>query len=264
MSSAPPNPAVLSQLYLDAVLPCLSELAAEDPVARDLIAGVDASIVLRILNGPARSLQLRAGAIASQSGAAPRPSVVLLFVSHAHLNAFFSGRKWALPLLVWGGWRIGVLTRFSRLAQRLEAVLDGHDELIASSSGRRLYARLSLMAAGLGLPCLAGGDLVSQQAFRSLPYGLASFTIRSERGATVWFEREPAMSAAGWSEPPRRPEVCIVFSDAETAFAAMRDQIDTMAATGRGQIVVDGLVPLADGLNAIMQRLRVYLQPTKS
>jgi|SRR5580704_738208 hypothetical protein len=261
MSGAPPNPAVLCQLYLDAVLPCLSELAAEDAVARNLIAGLNVSIVLRVAGGPARSVHLRNGAVTCESGSSPNASVVLLFISQAHLNAFFSGRQWALPLLAWGGWRIRVLTGFSRLARRLEAVLDGDAAVIATPAGRRLHARLSLMAAGLGLPSLAGGDAVSQEAFRSLPYGMASFTIESEQGATVWFDREADTSRAGWSEPPRRPEVRIAFKDAEIAFAAMRDQIDTMAATGSGQIIVDGLIPLADGLNFIMQRLRVYLQP---
>ncbi|HWW22094.1 MAG TPA: hypothetical protein VNZ06_14940 [Steroidobacteraceae bacterium] len=264
MNRVPPNPAVLCQLYLDAVLPCLSELVAEDAFARDLTAGLNASIVFRVAGGPARSVHLRDGAVSSQPGSCSHPSIVLLFLSRAHLNAFFSGRKWALPLLAWGGWRIRVLKGFSTLAERLEAVLEGHEAVISTAAGRRLHARLSLMAAGLGLPSLAAGDVVSREAFRSLPYGMASFTISSEQGATVWFDRQLDTSRAGWSAPPRQAEVCIAFGDAETAFAAMRDQIDTMAATASGQIVVDGLIPLADGLNFIMQRLRVYLQPSKS
>jgi hypothetical protein len=47
----------------------------------------------------------------------------------------------------------------------------------------------------------------------------------------------------------------------DIAYAAMRDEIDSMAAVGNGQIKVDGLIPLADGLNFVMERLRVYLQP---
>ena len=261
MSAAPTNPAVLSRLYLEAVLPCLSELVAEDPTARDMIAKLTASIVFKILGRRALRIHLQHGRIACSSGGARLPSVVLLFLSDSHLNAFFSGNKWAVPVLIWGGWQVRLLSRFTRLAERLEAVLEGDEVILQSAPGRRLHARLSLMAAGLGLPALAWGDEAAREAFRSLPYGLASFTIRGEQHATVWFERQSTGCAAGWSEPPRRPEVCIAFSDCETAFAAMRDQMDTMAAAGRGQIIVDGLVPLADGLNFVMQRMRPYLQP---
>jgi hypothetical protein len=95
---------------------------------------------------------------------------------------------------------------------------------------------------------------------RSLPPGLASFRIEGEPRATVWFEHDSDDGAAGWCEPPRMPEVCIVFDGVETAFAALREEIDTFAAIGRGQIRVEGLVPLADGLNVVMQRLRIYLK----
>ena len=261
-AAAPPTPAVLSQLYLTAVLPCLTELAEHDSVARATIADADASVVFRILGGTAVTVQLRRGLIAFQLGAVPRASVVLLFLSDSHLNAFFSGERWALPILLWGGWHFRVLARFTRLAERLKAVLDGHESVIGSSEGRRLHARLSLMAAGLGLLPLSQGDEVTRTALRALPFGLASFAIRGEPSATAWFEYGADGCAAGWGEPPRRPEVCITFCDVGTAFAALRDQIDTMAAVGRGQIIVDGLVPLADELSFIMQRLRVYLPPT--
>jgi hypothetical protein len=264
MSAAPPNPSVLSDLYLEAVLPCLTELAEQDDEARALLGSVEASLVFRIFRGRALTVHLKRGAIRCESGAAPGASVVLLFLSGAHLNAFFSGNKWAVPILVWGGWRVRLLSRFTKLATRLEAVLDGHEAVIAHAEGRRLYTRLSLMAAGLGLTPLARGDGVTREALQALPFGLASFTILGQPHATAWFEHGQQRCTAGWSEPPRRPEVCIAFNDVETAYAAMRDQIDTVAAVGRGQIRVDGLVPLADGLNFIMQRLRIYLQPASA
>jgi hypothetical protein len=258
------NPAVLSRLYLSAVLPCLTDLAAEDPPAREILGDLDASIVLRIVGGPAATLRLRPGRVAWENGSGRAPSVILLFLSDRHLNAFFSGKTWALPLAVWGGWRIGLLIRFSRLTKRLEAVLNGDAAVLATEAGRRLHARLSLIAAGLGLRPLAEGDEVSRKTLSSLPAGLAAFTIEGEQGATIWFDHGSADYAAGWGEPPRRPDVRITFADMTVAYAAMRDEIDTLAAIGLGQITVEGLVPLADGLNVVMERLRVYLQPVVS
>jgi hypothetical protein len=261
MYDAPPNPAVLSRLYLNAVLPCLTDLTEQDAGARQIMGDSTGSICLRIVGGPAATVLFRSGRVGWQPGSVAVPSVVLLFFADSHLNAFFAGNKWAVPLPVWGGWRVGLLARFSRLGERLQAVLDGVPQVLATPEGRRLHARLSLRAAVLGLAPLAQGDSSVQRELRALPCGLAAFSIGGESQATVWYDHGSADCAAGGSDPPRPPEVRIVFQDIDTAFGALRDEIDTNAAVGNGRIQVDGLVPLADGLNAVMQRLRVYLQP---
>jgi hypothetical protein len=261
LTNARANPAVLSRLYLGAVLPCLTDLSAQDPAARAILGDLDASIVLRIIGGPAVTLRLRSGHVLWENGSAAAPSVILLFLNDRHLNAFFAGKTWALPLLAWGVWRMRLLARFSKLAGRLEAVLNGDAAVLATPDGRRMHARLSLIAAGLGLRALADGDEVARKTLRSLPFGLAAFSIEGDQGATIWFDHGSADNAAGWGEPPRRPEVRVTFADITTAYAVMRDEIDMPAAIGCGQIKVEGLVPLADGLGVVMERLRIYLLP---
>gem|GEM_PF-932893 len=259
-NAAPPDPAVLSRLYLSAVLPCLTDLAEQDGAVVDDLGQLRASIVFLILGGPAATIRLQSGHIAWENGCGRNPSVILLFLGDRHLNAFFSGKKWAAPLPVWGCWRVGLLARFSKLAQRLEAVLDGAPQVLNSAAGRRLHARLSLITAGLALHALAEGDATARTILCSLPPGLASFTIAGEPRCTVWFDHGSADNQVGWGDPPRRPDVCIVFADIATAYGALRQEIDTLAAVGSGQIRVEGLVPLADGLNVAMERLRVYLK----
>jgi hypothetical protein len=261
MSIVSPDPAVLSRLYLTAVLPCLTDLVNQSADARAILGGFRGSIVLAIIGGPAVTIHLSCGQIASENRWGKTPSVILLFFGNRHLNAFFSGKRWAVPFLAWGGWRMGLLACFSKLAGLLEATLNGAPPALATSVGRRMHVRLSLIAAGLGLHPLAEGDLQAQKTLRTLPPGLASFSIEGEDAATVWFDHGSTGSAAGWSVPPRRPDVRITFADIHVAYAAMRDEIDTLAAVGSGQIKVEGLVPLADGLNFVMERLRIYLQP---
>ena len=250
----------MSRLYLSAVLPCLTDLVAQDPTAHDILGEAQASIVLRIAGGPAATLHLENGRIVWKSGAGPA-SIVLLFLNSRHLNAFFSGKTWAVPVPIWGGWRIALLQRFARLAGRLEAALNGDEAMLATEVGRRLHARLSLIVAVLGLRSLAEGDEAARQALRSVPPGLAAFSIAGDPGATLWFDHGSADCAAGWGEAPRSPLVHIIFADMNVAFGAMRDEIDAVAAVGSGQIKIEGLVPLADGLNVAMERLRVYLRP---
>jgi hypothetical protein len=164
MTNQAPNPAVLSRLYLSAVLPCLTDLAEQDPAARAIIGDAHASIALRILGGPAATLKLKQGKIDWHNGSIGWPSVTLLFFSERHLNAFFAGNKLAVPLPVWGGWRIGLLARFSKLAAMLEATLNGEPSVLATPRGRRLHTRLTLIAAGLGLSSLAQGDAVAMHS----------------------------------------------------------------------------------------------------
>ena len=256
----PTDPKVLCRLYLNAVLPCLADLTHEDPAARAIGADVDASIVLCVLGGPAVTLHWRHGEIAWAAGFGPKPSVILAFLSDRHLNAFFDGKKWAAPLPLWGGWRVGLLKRFSALAARLEQVMDGAPEVIENADGRRLHARLTLITVGLGLQALAQGDQAVRRILGTLPPGLASFSIAGESKARVWFDHGSPGQQAGWGDPPRRPDVIVQFADIGVAYDVMREQIDTLAAVGAGRIRVDGLVPLADGLNFAMERLRVYLK----
>ncbi len=220
-----------------------------------------ASIALSILGGPKAVVSFDRGRIACSAASTTMPSVILLFYTQGHLNAFFAGAKWALPLPIWGGWHIDLLIRFTKLAARLEGVLNGHAEVLATPEGRRLYARLSLIAAGLGLAPLAAGDAEAMHTLRTLPAGLAAFSIDGEPNSTVWFDFGVHRSASGWSTPPRRPDVSIIFGNIGLAYAAMRDEADTMAAIGAGEMTIDGLIPLADGLNVVMERLRIYLQP---
>ena len=241
-------------------MPCLAALATYDKDAHEIIGSTAAAIVFRIRGGPAITIRLADGAAGYERGAAPDASVVLLFFSDRHLNAFFSGNAWAVPLPVWGGWRAALLSRFTRLTDRLKAVMDGQPLVLATSDGRALHARLSLIAAGLGLAPLAMGDGPARAALAHTPYGLASFTIGGAKDATVWFDHGANACDAGWGPPPRRPDVEISFDDSAVAYSALRGEIDTIAAIGTGQIKVAGLVPLADGLNLAMERVADYLQ----
>jgi hypothetical protein len=260
LSQAATNPAVQSRLYLHAVLPCLSALVTHDRVARLIAESISATVVFRIRGGPAASIRLANGIATYERGAALAPSVVLLFFSDRHLNAFFSGSSWAMPMPIWGGWRLALLARFTRLTDRLTAVMDGHPDVLATAEGRALHAQLSLIVAGLGLCPLAAGDGPARTALAHTPFGLACFTIEGAQNATVWFDHGPDTCDSGWGPAPRQPDVTISFVDYSVAYGALREEIDTIAAIGTGEIKVSGLIPLADGLNLAMERLSDYLQ----
>lgn len=257
----PIEPRALSELYMRAVLPCLSELALQDEVSGAMIAGWKSDFTFRLLQHLGITLDFRDGRITYHPFRVLYPDIDFAFLSERHLNEFFDGKIWPPPLLLRGAWRIGKLKTFSALADRLEKFLEGKGDLLDDPANRRLYTRLNLMLAGFGLKVLAEYDPFSQAILKSLPEGLAEFTIGGQAGATTWFDNRPGKYDAGWGTPPRQADVTVRFSDIEVACLALQDKSDTMADVGLRRITVDGLVPLADGLNVVMERLRDYLEP---
>ncbi len=65
---------------------------------------------------------------------------------------------------------------------------------------------------------------------------------------------------AGVGQPPREPDVTVHFTSPQVAAASVMDQLDAMAAVNSGRIHLSGLVPLADHLNHVMERVSRLLR----
>jgi hypothetical protein len=221
LRDAPANPAVLCRLYLHAVLPCLNALghvrpgarmpsrqyARNDRVPRKLGGLAVPPYGCRTAPSTCWSAMRRVDAV--------RDPAVLQRSSPEHI--FFGGTHGRCRCRSGAAGGSALLARFTRLTERLAAVLDGHPDVLATAEGRALHARLSLIAAGLGLSPLAMGDGPAREALARAPAGLASFTIEGAQNATVWFDHGSAdFGESGWGTPPRRPDVAISFIDAAT------------------------------------------------
>ena len=247
------TPRALSHLYLHAVLPSLAELVQHDAEARSFIASWDLRLSIGVMGDQGVVLQIRKGEITSFSESKSKSEIRFLFLNHKHLNAFFNGNKWVPPLVTRGLWRFNVLKSFALLTERLSSILND------SSSTSPLYTRLVFLIGGLGILPLVTFDPFSQAILKKIPQGLAQFSIGDETIAPLWFDHQYDQSVAGTGKPPRTPDVSVQFSDMTIANAALRNDIDTMAAIGAQRIIVQGLSPLAEGLGLIMERLNVYL-----
>ena len=92
------------------------------------------------------------------------------------------------------------------------------------------------------------------------PEGIAYFSIGAE-GYGAWLEWRNGSMTAGKGPPEREADVNVSFSNAETALKAVGNRIDVMAAIGLGNIQITGLVPLADALGYIFERIPLYIAP---
>ena len=116
---------------------------------------------------------------------------------------------------------------------------------------------------------LSGRDAVMRHLLAAGPPGQAVVRIAprgavhregSSPRAVAWVEVREGALRWGRGESPTAADVEITFRDEATAAAALRGQLDQLAALGRGDIIVRGLVPLAETLGLVMDRLGLYFR----
>jgi ubiquinone biosynthesis protein UbiJ len=256
---SPLDARALSQLYLHAVLPCLAELVQSLPVAKTLAARISATVQFEVLGGAAVAITFSEDSVQVTRQRVRGAAIKLIFLSSAHLNAFFRGRKWLLPTLASGWGQLPKISAFIQLSELLEKSLKPSADQLRDSVRRRLYARLTFTAMAGALKPLACHDTLVQKALTKMRSGLAQFTIADE-DLHLWMKVNGEKSCSDLGRPKGQPTVEINFRSCEIAVASMTNQLDMMAAMAGGQVGLAGDVPLADGLDVVLARLRDYLQ----
>ena len=252
--------ATLARLHLHAVLPALEDLVRLSDPARRLIEGWDFSLRMQLAGGPASTVVSENGRLTVHRDATHAARLVLLFLSASQLNRTFLNQKALPPLPVAGFWRIAKVRPFTALTKLLDQALQPSPEALSEPAFRQLHLRLLFKVLLGAIPVIGSQDGPSRHSLSHTPPGLAEI-------------RAPALEVGGWADwtgsrltsgagsPPRAPDVIITFCDSETTDAALLGKLDPNAAVGLGKVDVRGLVPLADGLSLVMDRVEGYLQP---
>jgi hypothetical protein len=264
MSPTPVAPfsrdAALAQLNLHAVLPALEDLVRLSPPARQLIEGWNFSLRMQLGRGPAATLVSESGRLTVHRDAAHSAQLVLLFLSASQLNRTFLNQKAMPPLPVAGFWRLAKVRTFTALTKLLDQALQPTPEALRDPTFRLLHLRLLFKVLLGAIPVIGSHDPPSRHSLGHTPPGLAE--IRAPALELVgWADWADGRLTSGTGPAPRSPDVIITFCDRETTDAALLGKLDPNAAVGLGQIDVRGLVPLADGLSLVMDRVEGYLQP---
>ena len=87
------------------------------------------------------------------------------------------------------------------------------------------------------------------------PFGDFAARWSVPRVADGWIVRCGERMEWGRGEPPVAPDVQIEFRDPETALSAVDGMLDSLAASVTGEISVRGMIPLADALAQVMERV---------
>lgn len=257
---ADPHAITLGRLHLGAVLPALEELVRLSPPAADLARGWNFPLRLRFLGETQATIVPRDGLLAVTLDPPPRGALTLNFFTADQLNRTFLNQR-ALPPAPTGAlWHLPALQKFTKLTKLLDAALQPAPDALANPAFLDLHLQLLFKVLIGALPIMAARDVGVRHSLSFTPKGVGQIRMDG-LGLRGWVRWDGQQLTAAKGEAPCAPDVEISFRDAEAASAALRGQLDSMAAIGRGQISVSGLVPLADGLSVAMDRVESYLKP---
>jgi hypothetical protein len=246
MSEAKTRDEIAAHLFLEAVLPAFEELTLVSENARKLIARWKCAVEFDIRNDGGATISFDDGAISVAPRRDPASALSLLFLSPRHLVNQFSKQGVGIPILKRGFLRLTSLLRFQRLGKIFEREVE-------------CQPRLLLSVAVAAICSLSEHDEEVRELLRNAPTGTSEFAI-PEGDLFGWVEfGEGGRVFSGRGRAPNPPDVTIEFRNEEIALAALRGELDELAATGSGDLRVRGLIPLAEIIGVIAERVNRYL-----
>lgn len=255
------DPQIRSRLYLRAVFPRIVDLCHYDGKTRDRVASVG-SFRIRIIVRNGLTQAIRVDTVAPSSLSKSDSTEVTLALANAgQLNALFSGKGFSLPIPIKGIFRLRALSAFKAISKRLESILLFEDSVADDPRGPELFARISLYTVIAAATELALHEPFSREQAIHFPSGLVTIEV-AETDICVWFEKTIDSVSFGIGEPPRAPDAKLEIGSLQIANTLLADRLDSIAAIGRGDLRISGLIPLIDGLGGLMERVSLYLRGT--
>jgi len=248
------------RLYLEAVLPTLAALVRFDPAARDLVSAHRFGIRFCVPGLPSK-VAIFDGEHSGTENRKEVPTLSLWLPSAGQCVRLFSKTGFALPIPV-GGFPVATnLGRFQQLTERMEAVLTPNESDLTDPDFLRIHVFLSLHLAVHALVPMLEEEPVGREVWTGLPEGVAEFAFARDQFPAMWLDARGNRPVAGWGPSPEPPRVSLEFKNEEAARLAMASRLDSLAALGRGDLVLRGFVPMADALDLVMQQIQAYLLP---
>ena len=253
---------IKARLYLNAVLPAFEDLLQQNERAQSILAERDFSLRFQTSSGLKSTLLFRDQDCQFIKTGHPSSDIVLHFLTEEQLNNEFENQGFRIPLPIKGASRIKDIKVFKALSAELEASLRPNEARLADPVFHEFHVALQLGIALRAVIELTLHERRSRRIMAETPEGIAFFSIGAEgEGYGAWLEWRDGRITAGKGQPEHAPDVTVTFANAETALKAVGNCIDVMAAIGLGDIQVTGLVPLADALGYIFERIPLYIEP---
>ncbi|MHB0855375.1 MAG: hypothetical protein ACYC1H_09260 [Rectinema subterraneum] len=199
------------------------------------IRGVGAGMQLVVKNGIARVYSVG------------WPQLVLFFPGSASAIRVLSGSKGtAVPLPLRPG-AFKALGFFRKASSRATELLRG------AETPEDVRARLLLAATLYGLEVVAGDSYLARR-MQIIPDGVVAV-----RAGEIEYFVEKRGNAIHVIEAQRHPDAVLSFADYRSAIDVLSGKRQAVVALGSGEVRIEGLLPLVQGLFAVLDRLSWYL-----
>ena len=250
---------MLARLHLEAVLPALAELPRLDEIAHILTNSWRFNLQISTMSGLSNKVVFDLNRQHMRPTNDELPSLNLLYLTDRQLNNSFRKRGFHVPILT-GGFRfIPVLGKLQKLGAGLTHVLDPSSDPAIGQQPTETRVKLLI---GTVIPNaivqLANHDKTLGRLLHAYDGAVALFRLRDQD--LSWIECDQSCHRAGQGSPPRAPDLIVNFGGADTVTGIVDGRLDKLLAVGRGDIRVQGLVPLAERLDVLMDYTARLLQ----
>ncbi len=248
---------IKASLNLGAVLQNLAELCRLDPESQKLIRDWDVCVQFTVFAGPKAWVEFRGGECRTGLGTTALSDVHLVFVTPGHLNAMFAGSA-IPPIPVKGFKRLGFLkNEFPRITARLEHYLKPGPGMLDDPAFLAANTTLTLHTAANALRELVKTEPTAGKIAAGTPTGRLQLAVGSD-GPAAWVSFSPNGMEVGRGRL-EHPDATMTFRDIPVAQGVLSGKEDGLAAIGRGEVVIWGMLPLIDSATLIMDRVERYL-----
>jgi hypothetical protein len=247
---------IKAHLNLYAVLRNLEDIVEYDRETASLVMDWDVSVQFSVFNGPRAYIEFRGGVCTVGRGRYEDPSVILLFLSPAHLNRMIEGRGNPIPIK--GFTRLGFLKRdFTRVTEKLEYYLKPTPELLEDEEYLALNTRLTLHTAAFAVREIGLLDPIGKLVASHIGNGSVNLKILPHGPAVcVNFKDGDIEPRKGEAE---RPMAVMWMKNVKAANDFLSGKTDAFTAIASGDVMIRGQIPMLESLSLILDRIPHYL-----
>ncbi len=249
-----------ARVHLQGVLSGLEALVQLDPEAAGLAKSENFRLIMACRGAGAVTLDFKQGTVHLIPKPQQAAQVHLCFWSPEHLNRTFDNvPKTPPPLPLRGLLKPKRLQLFDRLTKILGERLRNRPAADASDKDLSNYVTLSLRVAGASLGVVAAEDPLARKWMSAWPNGMAQF-FGPNLEPLAWLSCQGTEVKTGMGAAPSSPDVKVRFRTWNIAADAVDGVLENSTAVALGDVIVDGLLPLADKLGLVMERIPHYLK----
>lgn len=251
---------ILSYLYLHSILPLLEEIVEFDETAKQIVRDWKSSFQFDVHNGPKVSLRFAEGKLEVKREKGFLPTVAFWFPNFSSLNRMIEGKKVIPP---WKGvWHFSLLKKFDSLTKRIEYYLRPEEKLLQQEENLKFHLKLTLWSMLWGIKIVAENDdsfkiKRALSVIHRFPSSVFQIEILPE-GPNGYL-----MVADGKIMPykGKHPSPTSIFQikDINIARQMFQRELDFMVGLGTLDLRIIGLIPFAEAISIIMDRLSEYI-----